>query len=758
MADQDSGHKMSAETQHAICRFCHAMCPVKLTLEDGTITNIIGDKDNPVYHGYSCIKGRNFHHFHSAPDRILHPLKRSEEGGFKPVSLEQSLDEISQRLKNIVDRHGSRSVAMYSGTFSHFCPAGVMTRHAFMDAIGSPMRFSNATIDQPGKPIAMAMHGRWGAGPQPFETSDVCLVVGANPLLSMWGGVPPFNPARRLHQAKKRGLKLIVIDPRRSETARKADLHLQCLPGRDPAIIAALINVIIDENLFDADFIGQETKGFEELASAVAPFTPERVAPVAGLHAEDITAAARMFAEAGSGIATGGTGSNMAPHGVLLEYLILSLNTICGRWIRAGETVPNRGVLFRMHTGYARAEKPRPGFGFGEQLRVRGLSDTAAGLPTSALADEILLPGEGQVKALFVVGGNPLANWPNRKKVQRALESLDLLVVIDPQMSATARYADYVIGPKFGYEIPATTFASEGIVFYGLSLGMPEPFAQYQPALIDPPEGSEVTEDWRVFYELARRMGLGLAYFGTGYDMDRPPTTDELLSSFMKRSPVPLDEVKKSPGGRMFKQQAGPAEPKDADWPFRLDLGNADMLNELAAVDRLFHRDSVLAGSARQIDGLDLLLVSRRQHGVYNSVGHSLPALAKKVPFNPIFMNPDDAAKLGVKNGDTVQLATARATVSGTVEVASDVRRGVVSVAHGFPNSRSIDGKPGQAGTSTSALLNDEIEYDPISGLPVMSAVPGKQPINKRLTQSRICLFIRMGLRWLRGVGLTTVQ
>jgi anaerobic selenocysteine-containing dehydrogenase len=700
------------------------MCPVKLTIENGAITNIIGDKDNPVYHGYSCVKGRNFHHFHSSPDRICHPLKRTEAGGFEPVSLDQSLDEISQRLKAIIDRHGSRSVAMYTGTFSHFCPAGVMTRHAFMDAIGSPMRFSNASIDQPGKPIAMSLHGRWGAGPQPFETSDVCLVVGANPLLSMWGGVPPFNPARRLHQAKKRGLKLIVIDPRESETARKADIHLQCLPGRDPAIIAALINVIISEKRFDVAFVDEETRGYAELAAAVAPFTPERVAPVAGLAAEDIVAAARMFADAGSGIATGGTGSNMAPHGILLEYLILSLNTICGRWIRAGEPIPNRGVLFRMHTGYARAEKPRSGFGFGEPLRVRGLSDTAAGMPTSALADEILLPGEGQVKALFVVGGNPIANWPNREKVQRALESLDLLVVIDPQMSATAHYADYVIGPMFGYEIPATTFASEGIVFYGLSLGMPEPFAQYQPALIDPPEGSEVTEDWRVFYELARRMGLGLSYFGTGYDMDHAPTTDELLSSFLKRSPVPLDEVKKSPGGRMFEQQAGHAEPKDPDWPFRLELGNTVMLDELAIVDRELERDSQLAVSARQCDGLDLLLVSRRQHGVYNSVGHNLPALAKKVPFNPIFMNPEDAAELGVGSGDTVQLATARATVSGTVEIAPDIRRGVVSVAHGFPNSRSIDGAPGQAGTSTNALLDDEIQFDPISGLPVMSAVP----------------------------------
>ncbi|MGD8929987.1 MAG: molybdopterin-dependent oxidoreductase [Lysobacterales bacterium] len=714
---------MTTETRHAICRFCHAMCAVKLTMEDGRITGIIGDRDNPVYHGYSCVKGRNFHEFHYSSERVTQPVRRTADGSFAPVSLDRALEEIGDRLAAIIEEYGPRSVAMYSGTFSHFCPAGVMTRHAFMDAIGSPMRFTNATIDQPGKPIAMALHGRWGAGPQPFETADVCLVIGANPLVSMWGGVPPFNPARRLHEARKRGLELIVIDPRRTETARKADIHLQCLPGNDAAILAAIIRVVIAEGLHDSAFVEAETQGFEALRAAVQPFTPERVAAAAGLDADDIRASARMFAAAGRGIATGGTGSNMAPHGTLMEYLVLALNSICGRWLRAGETLPNAGVLFRMYPGTARAEKPRPAWGFGERLRVRGLTDTAAGLPTAALADEILTPGEGRVRALFVVGGNPLANWPNRQKVRQALDSLDLLVTIDPQMSATAQCADYVIGPKFGFELPATTFASEGIVFYGLSLGMPEPWAQYQPVLIDPPKGSEVVEDWRVFYELARRMELDLAYFGAAFDMGRTPTTDELLEVFLQRAPVALEEIKGHPGGRVFPERAVRVREKAGDWPFRLELGHADMLAELATVDRELDRPSMLAQSLDGLEGRRLLLVSRRQHEVYNSVGHRLPALARKRPYNPVYLSPADAAALGVASGDPVRIATARASVGGLVEVADDVREGVVSVAHGFPNDESLDTDFG-AGTSVSALLDDEIDYDPVSGLPVMSAVP----------------------------------
>ncbi|HKX57645.1 MAG TPA: molybdopterin dinucleotide binding domain-containing protein, partial [Xanthomonadales bacterium] len=490
----------------------------------------------------------------------------------------------------------------------------------------------------------------------------------------------------------------------------------------DSAILASMILVILRRGLEDKAFLAAETEGLEALANAITPFEPARVEKAAGLQPGQIEAAAQMFAEAKRGIATGGTGSNMAPHGTLMEYLLLCLNSICGRWLRAGENMSNKGVLYRMYTGHARAEKPRPGFGFGEKLRVRGLADTAAGLPTAALADEILNPGEGQVKALFVVGGNPLANWPNRLKVERALESLDLLVCIDPQFSATAQHADYVIGPMFGYELPATSFASEGITYYGLSLGVPEPFAQYQPALIKPPENSEVIEDWRFFYELARRMGLGLGYFGHAFDMENPPTTDELLETFLKRSPVPLADIKQHEAGSLFPQQSGPATAKEPDWPFRLQLGHPAMLEELAMAESELGQPSHLARSVASLDGLKLLLVSRRQHEVYNSVGHSLPALRRKRPYNPVYLHPDDAAQLGVTDGDRVSIASAQAEVFGHAELADDIRPGVVSVAHGFPNQRGLSKE--SPGTSVSALLDDEVDYDPISGLPLMSAVP----------------------------------
>ncbi len=708
---------MTVEVKNGMCRFCHAFCPMDVHIENDQVVKLIGDKNNPVYHGYSCIKGRNFHNWHTSDERLQTPLLRGANGELEATSLNSTLDKVANSLQDIIKANGPRSVAMYSGTFSHFCTAGVMTRHAFMDAIDSPMRFSNATIDQPGKPIAMAFHGRWGGGPEAFADSEVCMIVGANPLLSMWGGIPAFNPAKRLHDEKKRGLKLIVIDPRCSETARKADIHLQCLPGFDCDILAAMIHVILDESLQDSAFIAAETEGLEELRQAVSDFDPESVAMRADLKASDIVAAARLFAEAKSGNATGGTGSNMAAHGTLMEYLLLCLNTLCGRWVKAGETVANLGVLFRMFSGIARAEKPRPGFGFGEKLRLRDLGDTAAGLPTSALADEILTPGEGQVKALFVVGGNPLTAFPNREKVRKALESLELLVVIDPQLSATGELADAVFSPMFGFEIPAISFANEGMVTYGLSIGYQEPYGQYQPALIPPPRGAELIEDWRVFYELARRMQLPLSYRGTAYDMQTPPSTDDLIAAFVRRSPVPLDEVKAHPEGHIFKHRSARAEPREPQWPHRLQIAHPEMMDELAQVAA-----TAQCSPSAPINGqLEMLLVSRREHSVYNSVGHRLPALQKKRPYNPAYINPNDARQLGVVDGDKISIRTELSAEQAIVEIEDAIRAGVVSISHAFPNSATqMNGN----GTSTSALIDDTQHYDRFSGMPRMSAIP----------------------------------
>jgi anaerobic selenocysteine-containing dehydrogenase len=311
-------------------------------------------------------------------------------------------------------------------------------------------------------------------------------------------------------------MQLVVIDPRRTETARRATLHLQPRPGEDAAIVASLLHVILAEGLHDAAFCEENASGLLALRAAVAPFTPEMVASRADVPAAQLREAARVFARAGRGVATAGTGPNMSGNGTLFEYLLLCLNTLCGRWLREGERVANPGTVVPPFPAVAQAMGPWPAWGFGEKLRVRGFTNTAAGMPTTALADEILLEGDGRVRALINLGGNPVAAWPDQQKTLAAMKKLDLLVQIDIKMSATAKLAHYVIAPKHSLEMAGITLNQDYLALYGVGFGYPEAYGQYTPALTDAPEGSDLLEEWEFFYELAKRMELPLASYLCG--------------------------------------------------------------------------------------------------------------------------------------------------------------------------------------------------------------------------------------------------
>ena len=709
-------------TQHhtAICRFCHSFCGINVEIDSGKLVKVLGDIDNPMYHGYTCIKGRQLPEQHYNLERLLQPQKRAN-GKHETAASDKALDEISNKVEELVRDHGPRSIALYSGTYAFPYPAGATMASAFMDAIDSPMRFTSGSIDQPGKPMAIAFHGRWHAGPQPFSESDTWMLVGANPVVSKWGGIPQYNPGKRLHDALKRGIKLIVIDPRKTESARRAHLHLQCKPGEDPTILAGIINVIINESLFDSDFIKNDVAGFSELKAAVADYTPEYVARRAAVPAQQITEAARVYANGTRGMVTAGTGPNMAPRGTLTEYLVLVINTLCGRWLREGEQMPNPFVLLPERRGRAQAEPKPDAFGFGEQLRVRDLTDNVSGLSAAALADEILLDGEGQVKALFSVGGNPMVAWPDQLKTFEALQKLELNVALDIKLSATAKLADYVLPPKIGLETAATSQPNEGIWFYGFSTGFPEPYAMYQPRLIDPPKGSDLLEEWEVFYGIAQRMGLPLTFAGESLDMLNKPTTDDLLELLCAGSRIPLAKVKEYPHGHIFEDPTITVLAKEADCEESLDVGNELMMGELAQVRAEPVSDH--GGYAGEGE-FTHRLVSRRMNDVYNSSGRDIARLVRNHRYNPAYMNPQDIEKLGLHAGDVVEISSHHATILGVIEEARDVRPGVVSMAHAFGDAPTHDKNVFYIGSNTGRLTSVDDKFDARTGMPRMSAIP----------------------------------
>ncbi|MEE2662852.1 MAG: molybdopterin-dependent oxidoreductase [Myxococcota bacterium] len=716
------------ETHTSICRFCHASCPILVDVEDGRAVRTVGDKANPIYHGYICPKGRALPEQHAHPERLLHSQRRRADGSHAAIGSQQAVDEVAARVQQILDRHGPRSIAMYTGTFSFPYPAATPLANAWFDAIGSNMRFTSATIDQPGKMIAPRLHGAWAAGAQPFTGADTWLLVGANPTVSKSIGIPSYNPAWYLNDAVKRGMKLVVIDPRRSEAAKQAAVHLQPRPGEDPTILAGMLRLILDEGLGDAQFVAENAVGYDALRKQVEPFTPEYVERRADIPRDQLVLAARTWAGAERGGANAGTGPNMSPRGNLTEYLLLCLTTLCGRYMREGETLPNPGALLPAVTARAQPIAPGPAWGFGEKLRVRGFSNTAAGLPTAALADEILLEGDGQVKALFCIGGNPMAAWPDQLKTHAAMKALELLVSFDIKLSATAKLADYVIAPPLSLEQPGMSLPSETLVPY--AMGYLVPYAQYTPKIVDPPEGSDLIEEWKFFYGLAQRMGLPLTIesaYSWGpdietparneLDMQSPPTTDELFEMLAAGSRIPLAEVKRHPHGAVFPDPPSIVQPKDPSCTAKLDLANEIMLAELAAV--------AAEPTERQTE-YSHRLVSRRLLDVHNSAGRDIPKLVRKYRYNPAFMHPDDLASLGVAPGELITIESDHSTIHGVAEAEANLRTGVISMPHAFGDAPGDDNdaRVREIGSNTGRLTSVERDYDPYTGIPRMSAIP----------------------------------
>ncbi|MCH2173417.1 molybdopterin-dependent oxidoreductase [Myxococcota bacterium] len=732
---------MSSQGHPSICRFCHANCGILVEVENGRPVRVTGDPENPAYRGFTCAKGRQLPRQHAHPERLLFSQKLQADGRYAPISGRMAMDEIAQRIQEIVSEHGPRSVALYPGTYSGPHPVSIPAGVGWMLGLGSKMVFTSSAIDQPGKHVANAIHGRWLGGSHVFDESDVWLLVGNNPLISISGGIPPSNPGRRLREAKRRGMKLIVIDPRRTEVARFADVYLQPRAGEDPAILAAILHVVIRERLYDADFCSKYVSGFDDLAERVEEFTPAHAADRAGLTAEEIELAARTFAAGRRGCGVAGTGPNMAPHGNLTEYLLLTLNTLCGRWRREGEEVPNPGALLPRATPKAQALPPRAGWGRGESLRSRELGNSAAGLPTGALSDEILYTGEERIRVLICIGSNPVAAWPDQLKTIRAMEKLELLVTLDMKMSATSKFADYVIAPKLSLEVPGLSISSEAIEQTYVAHGYPEPYAQYSPALVDPPVGSDVMEEWEFFYGLSQRMGIPLRAYPiraeTGvlreprdafeFDMKNKPTTDEVFEGIMNASRIPLAEVRCHPHGRIFDDETIRVQPADPDCRDRLDVGNTDMLLELEAV-----RGELEGGSPTrrgmsvpdERERFPFQLISRRMPNVYNSSGRDIEALSRRKPYNPAFLHPEDLRMLGIERGDLVEIASSHASILGIAEPASEIRRGIVSMAHCFGDAPDHDSRVREIGSNTGRLVDNERDFDPHTGIPRMSAIP----------------------------------
>jgi anaerobic selenocysteine-containing dehydrogenase len=700
-------------------------------LSNGEPTKINGNKYNSTFAGYSCIKGREMASYRLSSDRLLHSVFKQPDGTHSSIAVEEAMDRISSHLDAIVKTYGPGAVACYSGTQSFQNQTAVQSAIAFMRTLGSPLYFDTFSIDQPGKGTAPAIHGRWPAGTYNCDEVDAWLLVGNNPLVSMIGGFS-VNPAHQLHVAKARGMRLVVIDPRRTEVARKADLHLQSRPGYSAPILAAMLKIILSEGLYDADFVAEHVEGLDRLIATVDTFDARSVAEAAGISRDDLVAAARIYGSARRANVNVGTGPNMSGHCTLVEYLSMALMTVCGHRRRAGEVRPNPGALVNSFPAVAQAiPGGSPRVEGGTRMHVRGLAQTACGLPTAALADEILLDDEAaRIRALIVVGGNPVMAIPDQLKMLAAIKRLDLLVCIDPVLGATARFADYVIAPKLSLETITTSVVYEALGFGGVGapgIGFMHPYAQWADAVVAPPEGSDVIEEWEFFYGLSRRLGLQLGIPSFAYlpptssehmvelDMANKPTTEALLERLFEGSPVPLSQIRAQPSGAVHPRapEIVTPSPLPADKRPRLNVGAEEMMTELEA----------MAGESHSDEAFPFSLISRRLHSSHNSVWHKAPKLAKREPYNAAYMHPSDLAALGLADGGAIEIVSARASIDGFAVPADDIRPGTVSMAHCWGDLPDTADEANRFGSSASRLIFNDRDFDPLTGIPRMSNI-----------------------------------
>ena len=702
-----------------VCRSCNASCPIVITLDGDRPIKVEGDHDAPLYRGYTCPKGRAIPEAHGNPNRLLHSLKRLPDGTRVPISSEQLVEEIAARLERIIDAHGPKAVATFLGTPVTAQPTSKIMMASFLRAIGSRMFFSPMTIDQPGLLISQALHGSWQGGRMHPDQWETLLLIGGNPIVSKQ--YLPQNPAWQLKQLEKRGLRMVVIDPRRTETARRAAVHLQAIPGEDPTVLAGLIHLIFALGGTDEAFLTENAEGVGALRSAVAEFTPEYVAARAGLAVEDLIAAARILIESSGGDTAPGIGSNMATRGNLMSYLALCLQTLRGFWSREGDQVSRPRVLTPRREWRAQPKAPRPAW-FGGPITKYNYRLTVAGLPAAALPELMLSDGPDRVRALFL-HGSAYNCWPDTAKTVRALGELDLLVMHDIEISATSAHADYIIATYDELETSAVSAANEAIGDLHHGYDWNEPYAYYRKALLKPPAGSDLMESWQIYYRVAQKLGLPLSHVtGPGpddriaFDMTREPETEYLVELLCHDSAVPLEEVKRHPHGGIFEAAREYVKPRDPSCTARLQLGDPTMLVELAAL----RTENPLA-RRKTDDEFPFLFIGRRIQGATNSAPR--PRGVVRTGYNPLWMHPTDMARIGVGEGDEVAIRSRHGEIVGFVEGDADMREGVVGMTHGFGPRPGVPYDPRRDGSNVNELISWEDDADPYHGMPRMSAL-----------------------------------
>lgn len=706
-------------THHTFCRICESLCGLQIDVRDGQVVDVRPDADHVATRGFACVKGIKQQRMYTSPDRLTQPMKRVGDR-YEPATWDEALEAIGSKVRQLRAEQGPDSIGMYVGTAAGFSILHPIFAKGFMDGLGSKSLFASSTQDCANKfAVATQLYGFPFTQPFPdLERTNLLIIVGANPVVSKWSFLQVPNPTAHLRELKQRGGRVIVVDPRRTETAKVAGEHVFIRPGTDVFFYLSFLHRVLQVDGIDRARCEAHFDGFEELAALVEPWPAERTAQATGIEPEVLHELVDAYLAADGAALYCSTGVNMGGRGAASFWLQEVINAVTGNLDRPGGTLVGKGPLdfpkFAVKYGLLDSEGTS---------RISGHQAVNDALPGGTLADEILTPGQGRVRAMFVTGGNPLLTMADGDRLHQAFEDLELLVSIDIQLNETASLAHWVLPATSPLERPDLPFAFP--LFFGIQT---RPYLQATEAVIPPREGQR--DEATMYHDLARACGVGLFgsksvswaleglrwWYGTEHLPNQPVLQALLWAGGLGGWKKLLDE----PHGRLLPahEPGSYLGERVLTENGRLHLTAPALVALLDGLDAAFERE--------QAPGLRL--ITRRHLTTHNSWTHNIDDFVRPHKgTNVLYMHPGDAEARGLADGDLVEVSSATGTVRLPVSLLDDLMPGVVALPHGWGHQGAKGMKVASAtqGVNVNLLAasgTDAIE--PLSGMSRLTGIP----------------------------------
>lgn len=722
---------MMKEEKYTFCRICEASCGLKVSVENDKVIDVKPDEGHVVTKGYACIKGLTPHNFQYTPDRILSPQKKVGDS-YESISWQQAFAEIGAKLKGITQQHGGDAAGLYLGNPASFSFLAPLFSNGLVAGLGSSKMYHTGSQDCNNKfVVAERIYGSAQAQTFPdVDHSELLISIGSNPAISKMSFIHLPHPIDRLKAIEQRGGRVVFINPRKTESAKQMGEHQFIRPDTDVYFILAFLHELLardqTESFIDRERIVEYMNGFEQLAAIAQAWTPERSAVVTGVDAANLRelVAAYISASKGKGAALYcSTGVNQGSNGTITFWLLEVINAISGNLDRRGGTLMGKGLI-DIAKFTANDNKPQ------NYSRIGNVPLVMDTVPAGILADDILTPGEGQLKALVVVGGNPLLTCSNSQRLGTAFEQLDLMISIDLVKNETANYADYIL--------PATHFLERADVpftFFTLMGLMPVPYFQYTDKMVNAP-GECQTETW-ILANIARAAGapmFGSRIFQGLLNLGGLLATIPVLGSWLTPASERmygliglltrqggLRKMRKQPHGKLLepREQGDYLGQRVATSTGKVELAPQQLLDLCAKLEGDYQREVGQRGR--------LKIVSKRERFSHNTWTHNDATFVKgKHGSNYIYLHPDDAAAHQVKEGDMVEVSNALGAIIVPAAITDDMMPGAAALPHGWGHGEAegLSVARTTGGANVNILASDGPDsLEPISGMSPMNGI-----------------------------------